>query len=104
MSSKVRPDQIQRFSRAIRELGWKRQRLHMKGRLQYAYVKGTDTERQVELVVEYDPHMRSVRIEPPVYIEPPVRRESPVPKESPVHIKVDNTAPAPDKLREEPLP
>jgi hypothetical protein len=60
---KVNQDQISRFGRAIRELGWERQRRRFDGSLQYAYVKGTATEREVELVVEYDPHMRSVRIE-----------------------------------------
>ncbi len=60
---KVNQDQIARFGRAIRELGWERQRRRFDGALQYAYVKGSATEREVELVVEYDPHMRSVRIE-----------------------------------------
>lgn len=60
---KVNQDQIARFGRAIRELGWERQRRRFDGSLQYAYAKGTATEREVELVVEYDPHMRSVRIE-----------------------------------------
>ncbi len=60
---KANQDQISRFGRAIRELGWERQRRRFDGSLEYAYVKGTATERQVELVVEYDPHMRSVRIE-----------------------------------------
>ena len=56
-------DQIERFGRAIRKLGWERKRRRFDGTLEYAYVKGTDKERDVELVVEYDPHMRSVRIE-----------------------------------------
>lgn len=60
---KANQDQIFRFGRAIRELGWERQRRRFDGSLQYAYVKGTTTEREVELMVEYDPHMRSVRIE-----------------------------------------
>jgi hypothetical protein len=60
---KANQDQISRFGRAIRELGWERQRCHFDGALQYAYVKGTTEQRKVELVVEYDPHMRSVRIE-----------------------------------------
>lgn len=60
---KVNQDQIARFGRAIRELGWERSRRRFDGSLQYAYVKGNATEREVELVVEYDPHMRSVRIE-----------------------------------------
>jgi len=58
---KVNQDQISRFGKAIRELGWERQRLD--GTRQYAYVRGTAAERGVKLVVEYDPHMRSVRIE-----------------------------------------
>lgn len=62
-AGKANQDQIARFGRAIRELGWERQRRRFDGSLQYAYVKGSDKEREVELVVEYDPHMRSVRIE-----------------------------------------
>lgn len=62
-ASKVNQDQIERFGRAIRELGWERKRRRYNGTLEYAYVKGDATEREVELVVEYDPHMRSVRIE-----------------------------------------
>jgi hypothetical protein len=60
---KASQDQIFRFGRAIRELGWERKRRRFDGKLDYAYVKGTDTEREVELIVEYDPHLRSVRIE-----------------------------------------
>lgn len=60
---KVNQDQIERFGRAIRELGWERMRRRFDGALEYAYVKGTPAERKVDLVVEYDPHMRSVRIE-----------------------------------------
>ena len=62
-AGKVNQDQIDRFSRAIRELGWERARRPRNGALEYAYVKGTAAEREVALVVEYDPHMRSVRIE-----------------------------------------
>ena len=62
-ASKVNQDQIARFGRAIRELGWERVRRHRNGALEYAYVKGNATEREVELIVEYDPHTRSVRIE-----------------------------------------
>ena len=68
---KVNQDQISRFGRAIRELGWERQRRRFDGALQYAYVKGTTTEREVELVVEYDPHLRSVRIEVDKNVPPP---------------------------------
>ena len=68
---KVNQDQISRFGRAIRELGWERQRLRVDGALQYAYVKGTAAEREVELVVEYDPHLRSVRIEIDKNVPPP---------------------------------
>jgi predicted P-loop ATPase len=60
---KVNQDQIERFGRAIRELGWERQRRRFDGALQYAYVKGSTEQREVELIVEYDPHLRSVRIE-----------------------------------------
>lgn len=62
-AGKVNQDQIERFGKAIRELGWERKRRRFDGALEYAYVKGTTSEREVELVVEYDPHMRSVRIE-----------------------------------------
>ena len=62
-AGKVNQDQIERFGKAIRELGWERQRRRFDGALEYAYVKGTATERGVELVVEYDAHLRSVRIE-----------------------------------------
>lgn len=62
-AGKVNQDQIERFGRAIRELGWERKRRRYDGKLDYAYVKGTDVEREVDLLVEYDPHMRSVRIE-----------------------------------------
>jgi len=62
-AGKANQDQIERFGRAIRELGWERKRRRFDGSLEYAYVKGSSTEREVELVVEYDPHMRSVRIE-----------------------------------------
>jgi len=62
-AGKVNQDQIERFGKAIRELGWERKRRRFDGALEYAYVKGTATEREIELVVEYDPHMRSVRIE-----------------------------------------
>jgi hypothetical protein len=62
-AGKANQDQIDRFGRAIRELGWERKRRRFDGKLDYAYVKGTEDEREVELIVEYDPHMRSVRIE-----------------------------------------
>jgi hypothetical protein len=62
-AGKANQDQIERFGRAIRELGWERKRRRFNGDLEYAYVKGTETEREVDLVVEYDPNMRSVRIE-----------------------------------------
>ncbi len=74
---KVNQDQIARFGRAqagagqdicdtgraLCDLGWERARRRFDGALQYAYVKGTAAEREIELVVEYDPHMRSARIE-----------------------------------------
>lgn len=62
-AGKVNQDQIARFGRAIRELGWERRRRRFDGSLEYAYVKGTAAEREVELIVEYDPIQRSVRIE-----------------------------------------
>jgi hypothetical protein len=51
---KANQDQISRFGRAIRELGWERQRRRFDGSLQYAYVKGTAAEREVELRIEID--------------------------------------------------
>jgi len=62
-AGKANQDQIARFGKAIRELGWERQRRRFEGQLQYAYVKGTADQREVELLVEYDPHMRQVKIE-----------------------------------------
>ena len=62
-AGRVNQEQIDRFGRAIRVLGWQRARSARQGVLEYAYVKGTAAERAVELVVEYDPHIRSVRIE-----------------------------------------
>jgi predicted P-loop ATPase len=62
-SGRATQDQIDRFGRAIRKLGWERKRRRFDGALEYAYVKGTEKEREVNLIVEYDQHMRSVRIE-----------------------------------------
>ena len=62
-AGRVTQDQIERFGRAIREIGWERKRRRFDGALDYAYVKGNDKEREVELFVEYDPHMRVVRID-----------------------------------------
>ncbi len=65
-AGKVSQDQIVRFGHAIRELGWERMRRRFDGVVEYAYVKGTPTERTMELSVDYDPHMRSVRIQPAI--------------------------------------
>ena len=64
-AGRVNQEQIERFGRAISALGWQRARSRSArtGLLEYAYVKGNAAERQAELVVEYDPHLRSVRIE-----------------------------------------
>jgi hypothetical protein len=63
-AGRVTQDQIERFGRAIRELGWERRRRRFEdGKLEYAYLKGTEKEREIELVVEYDPHMHTVRID-----------------------------------------
>jgi predicted P-loop ATPase len=70
-AGKVNQDQIERFGRAIRELGWERQRRRFDGSLQYAYVKGSPEQREVELIVEYDSQMRSVRIEVSKTVQPP---------------------------------
>lgn len=58
-------EQIVRFGRAMRALGWERQRQPDKhGSFQYVYVKGSLAEREVPLVVSYDAHhMRSARID-----------------------------------------
>jgi len=53
---KANQDQIGRLGRAIRELGWERQRRRFDGVPEYAYVKGTAAEREIDLLVEYDPH------------------------------------------------
>jgi predicted P-loop ATPase len=52
---KVNQDQISRFGRAIRELGWERQRRRFDGSLQYAYVRGTAAEREVEVELDQGP-------------------------------------------------
>jgi Virulence-associated protein E-like domain len=54
-------DQLSRLDRAIRGLGWERQRCCFNGSLQYAYVRGTATEREVELIFDGELHVRSVR-------------------------------------------
>jgi len=54
-------EQMTSFGRAIRELGWKRKRCRYNGTLEYAYVKGDASEREVKLVVDYDAHIRSIR-------------------------------------------
>ncbi|HTR54985.1 MAG TPA: virulence-associated E family protein [Kofleriaceae bacterium] len=62
-AGKANQDQMERVGRAIRDLGWERKQRRFGGPLEYAYVKGTAAEREVELIVEFDPQMRSVRIE-----------------------------------------
>jgi hypothetical protein len=62
-AGKVNQDQMDRFGRAIRDLGWERLRRRFDGVLEYAYVKGTEEEQKIELVVEYDLTQRSVRID-----------------------------------------
>jgi len=57
---KATQDQIQQVGRALRELGWERQRRNFEGVRTYVYVKGTRQQREDELVVEYD---HSVRVE-----------------------------------------
>jgi len=59
---KVNQDQISRFGKAIRELGWERSRPRLDRPPQYTYVKGTASEQKVKLIVEYDPHLRRVCI------------------------------------------
>jgi predicted P-loop ATPase len=59
---KANQDQIVRLGRAIRELNWERKRRRFDGVLEYAYVKGTPEQREVELIVEYDAMSRNVRI------------------------------------------
>lgn len=62
-AGKANQDQIERFGRAIRALGWERKRRRFDGVLEYAYIKGTPEQCDVDLIVEYDPHMRTVRVE-----------------------------------------
>jgi hypothetical protein len=57
-------DQMDRFGRAIRELGWERLRRRFGGELAYAYVRGTSEQRDIELYVEFDPLARTVKVAP----------------------------------------
>jgi hypothetical protein len=59
---KVNQDQISRFGRAIRELGWERQRKRFGESLQYAYVRGTAVERETELVIDGTDHLLKVAL------------------------------------------
>jgi hypothetical protein len=59
---KVNQDQISRFGRAIRELGWERQRKRFGESLQYAYVSGTAVEREAELVIDGTDHLLKVAL------------------------------------------
>jgi len=59
---KATQDQMERFGRAIRELGWERQRRRFDGALDYAYVKGSDAQRYAQLAVEYDHFSRSAKV------------------------------------------
>jgi len=58
----VTQDQIKRFGRAIRALGWERKRCRRAGMVEYVYVRGNEIERKIELLVVYDPHTQTARI------------------------------------------
>jgi predicted P-loop ATPase len=59
---KATQDQMLRFGQAIRELGWERARRRIAGERCYAYVRGSETEREVELWVEVDHLTKAVKI------------------------------------------
>ena len=59
---KATQDQMTRFGQAIRELGWERERRRFAGERCYAYVRGTDDQREIELHVELDPLTRVIKI------------------------------------------
>lgn len=61
---KATQDQMLRFGQAIRELGWERARRRIAGERCYAYVRGSETEREVELWVEVDQLTRAVKVTP----------------------------------------
>ena len=48
------------FHQALYTLGWERQRCRFDGTLQYAYVRGTPEQREVELVIEGESLMDKV--------------------------------------------
>ena len=59
---KATKDQIDRLGRAIRKIGWERKRRRFDGVREYAYVRGTEQEREVEIVVEVDWIAHAVRL------------------------------------------
>jgi len=61
---KATQDQMLRVGQAIRELGWERARRRIAGERCYAYVRGDEIERDVELWVEVDPLTKIVKITP----------------------------------------
>lgn len=64
---KATQDQMFRFGQAIRELGWERARRRIAGERCYAYVRGTEAERETELWVEVDQLTKAVKITPMVH-------------------------------------
>jgi predicted P-loop ATPase len=59
---KATKDQIDRLGRAIRKIGFERRRRRFDGEREYAYVCGTEQEREVEIVVEVDWIARTVKL------------------------------------------
>ena len=68
---KATQDQMLRFGQAIRELGWERARRRIAGERCYAYVRGNEAQRDVELWVEVDPLTKAVKITPTHNGQPP---------------------------------
>ena len=63
-TGKATQDQMSRVGQAIRELGWERARRRIAGERCYAYVRGSEIERERELWVECDPITKVVKISP----------------------------------------
>lgn len=57
-------DQMMRVGQAIRDLGWERERRRIAGERCYAYVRGDESQRAIELWVEVDPLTKAVKITP----------------------------------------
>jgi len=62
--AKASQDQISRFGAAMRKHGWERKQRRFGGPPTYAYVRGTQAQREVELCVEIDDITRQYKITP----------------------------------------